>query len=85
MILTGDRVEYLPEGGRTICVELSNSLKIYLTFDCMLGEAKPSFFEKRSVVAKIILTQARFSSNNLASINFPYSLHMRLSTTSSRS
>jgi len=22
MILTGDRVEYLPEGGRTICVEL---------------------------------------------------------------
>jgi hypothetical protein len=76
MILTGDRVEYLPEGGRMICVELSNSRKIYLTIDYMLGEAKPSFFEKRSVVAKIILTQARFSSNNLASIIFPYSLHI---------
>jgi hypothetical protein len=59
MILTGDRVEYLPEGGRTICVELSNSLNIYLTFDCMLGEAKPSFLRKEVVVAKIILTQAR--------------------------
>jgi len=66
MILTGDRVEYLPEGGRTICVELSNSLKIYLTIDCMLGEAKPSFFVKRSV-AKIF---ARFSSNNLAKYYF---------------
>lgn len=85
MILTGDRVEYLPEGGRTICVELSNSLNIYLTFDCMLGEAKPSFLIKEVVVAKIILTQARFSSSSLASINFPYSLHMRFSTTSSRS
>jgi len=76
MILTGDRVEYLPEGGRTICVELSNSLNIYLTFDCMLGEAKPSFLRKEVVVAKIILTQARFSSSNLASINFPYSFYM---------
>jgi hypothetical protein len=51
----------------------------------MLGEAKPSFLRKEVVVAKIILTQARFSSSNLASINFPYSLHMRFSTTSSRS
>jgi hypothetical protein len=37
-------------------------------------------FEKRSVVAKIILTQARFSSNNLAII-FSHSIYRRFSTT----
>ena len=45
MMLTGDRVEYLPEAGKNI--DISNSLKIYLTMLCMLGEAKPSFFREK--------------------------------------
>jgi len=59
-MLTGDRVEYLPEAGKNI--DISNSLKIYLTMLCMLGEAKPSFFREKEVLnANLIWTQARFS------------------------